>query len=288
MAAMEIRAVEGVEALFRRDDNNSTSSAASSSASATGDSSSASNTKDSSSASSDASNSGSNTASNTGSATGKSSSKGSGSSGSSGTAKTTSNKGSATSSGSKATITHNTSSYNASVGYGGVELLTPNTASSSSYYKIGDFVTFGWNLTSLSATPTAVDILATCSANAHTYTLALNQSVSASTGAVTWDTGNYQNTANVPLLTETYTLMIHDAAIDVSATPSYGHLSAYTLHAFAMYTKQAYTSLATEYPCVTCNGAMGNAERQTMAFMFGMVALTITSFTWFAGNFGII
>lgn len=166
-------------------------------------------------------------------------------------------------------------------------MISPNPTSSSSYYKIGNYLTFAWNFTSLSITPTAIDILATCTANSATYTIAMNQSVTASTGAVTWDTGDYQNTAQVPLLTDKYTLMIHDASKDVTASAEYGGLSAYTAFAFAMYTKQPYTALAEGWQCVTCSGAMSQGERQTMAFMFGMAAIAIASFTWFAGSFGV-
>lgn len=166
-------------------------------------------------------------------------------------------------------------------------MISPDPESSSSYYKIGNYITFAWNMTSLSITPTAIDILAACSANAETYTLALNQSVSATTMGVTWDTNEYQATATVPLLTETYTLIIHDAAIGPSATAAYGALSVYSQFYFAMYTKQAYTPLASGWTCVTCSGAMTSMERQTLSVVFGAVAVTVASFTWFAGNFGI-
>ncbi|KKY24453.1 hypothetical protein UCRPC4_g02411 [Phaeomoniella chlamydospora] len=125
---------------------------------------------------------------------------------------------------------------------GGVEMLEPATTAASTYYKIGDYVTFKWNYTSLSVTPTGIDIMASCSANDQLYTIALNQSVDA-TGAVTWDTGGYQSTATIPLLTETYTLVIYDAAQDVSATASAGHLDAAETFAFGMYIPQAYTPL---------------------------------------------
>lgn len=134
-------------------------------------------------------------------------------------------------------------------------------------------------------TPSAVDILASCSENQATYTIALNQSVNP-TQAVTWDTGAYQSTATIPLLTETYTLIIHDAAKDVSATAQAGYLATYKQFTFGMYVPQPYTPMA-EYVCATCSGAMSAMERQTLGFMLGMVAITITTFTIFAGGWGI-
>lgn len=169
---------------------------------------------------------------------------------------------------------------------GGVTMITPNALSTSSYYKIKDYVTFAWNYTSLSVTPSAIDILASCSANDATYTIAMNQSVSGPTGAVTWDTGAYQSSATIPLLTETYTLIIHDAAKDIDATASPGYFSTYDQFTFGMYVPQPYTPIA-DYVCATCNGALSSMERQTMGFMFSMVALTVLSFGWFAGVAGL-
>jgi len=79
-------------------------------------------------------------------------------------------------------------------------MITPSALAAPSYYKIGDFVTFAWNYTSLSVTPSAIDVVASCQRNEQIYTIAANQSING-TQAVTWDTGNYQGTATVPLLT---------------------------------------------------------------------------------------
>lgn len=131
---------------------------------------------------------------------------------------------------------------------GGISMITPAALSGAQYYKIGDWVTFGWNYTSLSVTPSAIDILASCSANQATYTLALNQTVEP-TGRVLWDTGAYQKTATVPLLTQTYTLIIYDAAepAGVSATPRAGYLGAFNQYTFGMYSPQPYRGLAGEF-----------------------------------------
>lgn len=170
-------------------------------------------------------------------------------------------------------------------------MITPDVYSGSQYYKIGstaskNYVTFAWNYTSLSVTPSAVDILASCSLNSATYTIALNQSITGATQAITWDTGAYQETATLPLLTETYTLIIYDAAKDVTATAAPGYLAPYDTYTFGMYVPQPYTPLA-DWTCATCSGAMSAIERQALGFSLGMAVLTVLSFGWFAGIAGL-
>ena len=70
---------------------------------------------------------------------------------------------------------------------GGINMITPAPLSGSQYYKIGDYVTFGWNYTSLSVTPKSIDVMASCSLNNQLYTIAVNQSVESSQ-MVVWDT----------------------------------------------------------------------------------------------------
>ncbi|MCJ1390505.1 hypothetical protein MMC18_003365 [Xylographa bjoerkii] len=125
---------------------------------------------------------------------------------------------------------------------GGIEMLTPAAIAPASYYKIGDQITFGWNYTSLIVTPTAIDILATCSGCASAYTLSNNASVK-ETGSVVWDTSGYATGTN-PLLTETYTLIIHDAAQPTTATAQAGYLGTYNSFTFGMYAPQPYTGLS--------------------------------------------
>ena len=215
----------------------------------------------------------------------------SGSSGSSGTARQTgtatitgtgkSSSGTGTKKGSSTSQT----SYDARLPAGGISMITPNAMSPASYYKIKDYVTFAWNYTSLSSTPSYIDILASCSANQATYTIAMNATVQ-ETQTVVWDTGAYQANATIPLLTETYTLIIHDAAKDVSATAGAGYLGTQNQVRFGMYSPQPYTPL-NEYVCATCNGAMSAIEKQTYGFLFGMAAVTVLSFGWFGGVAGL-
>jgi hypothetical protein len=172
-------------------------------------------------------------------------------------------------------------------------MITPGIFSSSSYYKVGDYITFAWNMTSLSVTPTAIDVLASCGANNNMYTLAVNQTVNGSTGAVTWDTGDYQATATVPLLTETYTLIIMDAAMPaVTATAVYGGLPVFSNLRFGMYTTQPYQNTSgnddATFTCITCKSAASSLEKQPLAFIFGMVFITIASYTILVAGFDII
>ncbi|EME76881.1 uncharacterized protein MYCFIDRAFT_212741 [Pseudocercospora fijiensis CIRAD86] len=198
-----------------------------------------------------------------------------------GTAK---NTGTATAKSSNKSGSQETKTFDARLPAGGVSMITPN-AQSTSYYKIKDYITFAWNYTSLSVTPSRVDILASCSKNQETYTIALNQSVQA-TQSVIWDTGAFQASATVPLLTETYTLIIHDAAKDVSATPQAGYLATYQQFTFGMYSPQPYTPMS-EYVCATCNSAMSLAERQTLIGLLTLTGITVLTFGWFTGVAGL-
>jgi hypothetical protein len=166
-------------------------------------------------------------------------------------------------------------------------MLIP-AATTTTYFKIGDYVTFAWNYTSLLATPTAVNIMATCTANSVLYPIAMNQTVGNSTGAVTWDTGAYQSTAvGNPLLTQTYTLIIYDAASSISATSQPGYLAVYDTYSFGMYSPQPYTPLS-DWTCPTCSGALSDMERRALGMMFGMTIVTVMSFTWFVSGLGVV
>jgi len=164
-------------------------------------------------------------------------------------------------------------------------MLTPSAIAAPSYYKIGDFVTFAWNYTSLSVTPSAIDVVASCQRNDQVYTIATNQSLNG-TQAVTWDTGAYQGTATVPLLTETYTLVVYDVDKGISAAPSAGYFGVFNQFTFGMYTPQPSTPL-NEYKCATCSSGISDMERATLKFMLGMAIVTVLSFTWFVGGLGI-
>lgn len=175
-----------------------------------------------------------------------------------------------------------TTSYDARLPAGGITLLTP-AATETSYVKVGDSVTFAWNFTSLSATPTALNIMATCTLNSQLYTIAMNQSVE--TTSAIWDTGA-TTTLNFPVAS--YTLMIYDSASSVTAAPRAGYLAAYTGYKFGMYTPQAYTPLSSGYVCATCSGALSHLEQHALGTVVVMGTVTVLSFTWFIGGVNII
>lgn len=185
-------------------------------------------------------------------------------------------------------------------------MITPAaTAAVPEYYKIGDNLEFAWNYTALLATPSAIDVLVSCSGNQATYTLQSNTTFKP-TGRVIWNTSAYES-GSAPLLTDTYTLVIHDVEADVTDNAKPGHLATYNQYHFGMYLKQAYTprngrflalqlvmtvsasltSVMIEWVCATCSSALSDMERQTLKFVFGMGAITVLSFTWFAGGFGV-
>lgn len=184
-------------------------------------------------------------------------------------------------------------------------MLTPDSTTTS-YYKIGQNITFVWNYTSVTVSPTAVDVVASCSLNSVTYTVTKNMSMEA-TGTAIWDTGEYEKTATIPLLTASYTLYVYDADKSLSDTASAGYLGSDTGYSFGMYFTQSATSLSGTftfpvalfiwlrkstnnslgYFCVTCNGALSDTNRQGLKFVVGMAMLTVLSFTWFAGSFGL-
>ncbi|CCU77392.1 hypothetical protein BGHDH14_bgh00340 [Blumeria hordei DH14] len=181
-----------------------------------------------------------------------------------------------------------TRSFDNRIPAGGISMITPAVTLGQQYFKIGDYVTFGWNYTSLEATPSAVNIMATCTANKQLYTIQMNQTVANNTGKVVWDTGSYQATAvQNPLLTQTYTLIIFDSESSISATAQPGYLAVYSQYTFGMYSPQSYTPLG-DFKCVTCSNGLSDIERKTLGVIIGTSLITLISFTWFVRGFGII
>ncbi|KAL2849812.1 hypothetical protein BJY01DRAFT_210299 [Aspergillus pseudoustus] len=176
-----------------------------------------------------------------------------------------------------------TTSIDARLPPGGISVLTP-AATSTTYYKVGDTLTFVWNYTSLSVTPSAVNVIASCSMNSETYTISSNMSVS-ETQSVEWDTGKYQANATIPLLTATYTLIVYDESKDVDDVASAGELSSQNRYYFGMYISQPYEDLE-NFVCATCSGALSSMEAQALKFGVGMALITVATFTWFASGFG--
>lgn len=164
-------------------------------------------------------------------------------------------------------------------------MITPQTTDGTAYYRIGETITWAWNYTSLQGTPTAIDVLVSCSVATETWTLTQNMTFE-TLGSYTWDTNQYSQTAVAsPLLTEEYTLIIYDADSSISATTEPGYLSVYDSFIFGMYTSRPYSNLS-EWKCVTCSAANSNLDSQALKFAVGMATITVLSFTWFVTGFG--
>jgi hypothetical protein len=191
--------------------------------------------------------------------------------------------------GSKTTGKPKATNYGPDVPAGGIAMVTPAAISGPQYYKIGDWVTFAWNYTSLSETPAHVDVLATCTQNQQTYTIAVNQSTE-ETGMVLWNTSDYEQAKdNRPaLLMASYTLLIYDSNSSPSATAKPGYLAPFSQFQFAMYQKQPYVAWD-EFECANCvkNGALSATEALTLKVLVFTSATTIASLLYFAGSFGV-
>tara|TARA_R110002003_G_scaffold127_10_gene11971 strand:+ start:9295 stop:9765 length:471 start_codon:yes stop_codon:yes gene_type:complete len=132
-------------------------------------------------------------------------------------------------------------------------MVTPNALAGDQFYKVGDWVTFAWNYTSLSVTPSYIDVMASCSANQATYTLAVN--MSATNTKVLWDTENTPS-GQPPFLTEKYTLLIYDSQSEVTTAPRAGYLAVFNQFTFGMYTPQPYVEWKGTTPTIP-NSSIG-------------------------------
>ncbi|GKT87968.1 hypothetical protein CT0861_01894 [Colletotrichum tofieldiae] len=168
---------------------------------------------------------------------------------------------------------------------GSVVMITPAaTAQSINLYKIGDFVTWGWNYTNLQATPTAIDVLVSCSSMAQTWTLTQNMSF-AQPASLTWDSSVQKTDASAPLRNDEYTLIIYDAESSVSATAAPGYLGVSNSFKFGMYLPKEYTPL-NEWNCAVCKSAAPSLNSKAVGMAVGMSMVTVASFTWFVAGLG--
>ena len=121
---------------------------------------------------------------------------------------------------------------------GAVVMITPAPLAAAEYYKIEDKVEFVWSYTSLQIPPKAINVLVSCAANQATYTVTSNATYEP-TATVVWDTKKDAE-GQRKLLTETYTLVIHDAAEEITAVPQPGQLGTFNALRFGMYIKRPY------------------------------------------------
>ncbi|KAK0646129.1 hypothetical protein B0T16DRAFT_412701 [Cercophora newfieldiana] len=167
---------------------------------------------------------------------------------------------------------------------GGVAMATPAATAGYQLYKLKhEFVTFGWNYTNLQGTPTAVDVLVSCSKAAQTWTLTQNMTF-ATPGSYVWDLDKFQEeNIKSQLPTEQYTLIIHDSNSAITDSPEPGYLAPFTGLVFGLYEPRAPTPLG-EWKCASCSGAMSAMEKKALGGLLAMSAVTVLSFTWFVGG----
>ncbi|KFY28016.1 hypothetical protein V493_03150 [Pseudogymnoascus sp. VKM F-4281 (FW-2241)] len=192
------------------------------------------------------------------------------------------------SSSAKPTKTAAPTSYDPRLPVGGITVLSPKSTSGLPIFKIGDKATFGFNFTDLLATPTALNIMATCTLREAMYTIAMNQTINmtATTQQAVWDSNGYEN--STPLVVATYTLIIYDSDGSESDVPEAGYLAPFKNYAFGMYNGQDYSDDPGGVPCISCSGAFGSLERNALGFMFGMSIITVLTFTWFVNGLNVI
>jgi hypothetical protein len=167
-------------------------------------------------------------------------------------------------------------------------MVTPAITAGTQLYKIGDYVTWGWNYTNLQGTPTAIDLYVKCSKVPQPWTLTQNMTF-ASPGTYTWDTGAFQReNYRSPLPVEQYTLVIADADGGISATPEPGYLAPYAGFYFGIYTALPYSNSSDGWQCASCSGAAKGTglDRGAVGVAVVMSTVTVLSFTWFVAGFG--
>ncbi|TQW00091.1 hypothetical protein V2A60_001213 [Cordyceps javanica] len=184
------------------------------------------------------------------------------------------------------TPTHTTFAPDSPVG--GVSMIVPdNKGLGTALYRISDYVTFSWNYTSLQATPTAIDVLASCSAARATWTLTANMTFATSVEYV-WNTKDQANDAKQPLLTEQYSLIVKDSAKSSDDPPEPGYLGFSSALSFGLYAGKPYQNLST-WTCPGChaNAASSLIHNQAIKFAVTMSIATVLGFTWFVAGLGI-
>lgn len=148
---------------------------------------------------------------------------------------------------------------------GGISLVTP-ASTASTYIKIGDHATFSWKYTSLKVTPKHLDVVAVCSQNSQTVTIATKHP-SKDTELV-WDTSKAEKNSSINLLTSKYELKMYDSSTNASTTTQRpGHLTplAYTL---GLYRPRSYSPEAGDSSYV--NGGVGLVDITAAKWVFSM------------------
>ena len=108
----------------------------------------------------------------------------------------------------------------------------------------GNYVTFGWNFTSLYVTPTSLTLQAYCSQNPYTYPVGPTNGIAGDSTQYVWDPYSQEQSAGATAFAEaSYTLRIFDER-GYGAAASPGYLSSYSGTEFALYRPQSCESSA--------------------------------------------
>ncbi|ORY33352.1 hypothetical protein BCR39DRAFT_463616 [Naematelia encephala] len=152
---------------------------------------------------------------------------------------------------------------------GGLTVTQPPSTASASYFKIAEheFITFGWNLTSLYVTPQHLTIIASCSANGNTYpvgpTASPSNTIPANQTQIIWNPHEWEQIpGQTPFAEATYVLKIWDErgpGVGVKG----GFFSPYAGTDFMMYRPEQYTSIADGWKCTTCSNAFNHLSEPT-------------------------
>ncbi|KAF8526594.1 hypothetical protein BU17DRAFT_82706 [Hysterangium stoloniferum] len=168
---------------------------------------------------------------------------------------------------------------------GGIQMTQPPQTAALSFYKIAPSqpITFGWNLTSLSITPTQLTVSAFCSANGNTYPVGPTDGVIAGDATqVVWDLYSYQQAhPTQPLIIASYTLQIQDAH-GLTALPAPGRFAPFTGATFALYSPEPYTPLAS-WSCAGCSSATLNTGSSPL-----LISIIATFLAFVLGGWGVL
>lgn len=133
---------------------------------------------------------------------------------------------------------------------GGLSITEPAQTAQASYYKIAphETITFGWEFTSLTATPSRLYVVASCSKNGNTYPIAPSPSgIPGDARSVTWYPYGYrmdaQKHGDPDLVADKYRLIIYDDKGPTGVAKG-GEFQANNMAEFSMYFPKKYTPLS--------------------------------------------
>ena len=141
---------------------------------------------------------------------------------------------------------------------GGLSITEPAQTAQASYYKIAphETITFGWEFTSLTATPSRLYVVASCSKNGNTYPIAPSPSgIPGDAKSVTWYPYGHrmdaQKRGDPDLVADKYRLIIYDDKGPTGVAKG-GEFQANNMAEFSMYFPKKYIPLSgTSHNCTT-------------------------------------